>query len=76
MTATDHRPPTNLTDDAGPTDRGSRRPRLPRGRRTFAAVIVAVLLLLLAGFAGWQAILVQTGRPPYSARLPPPSPLG
>ena len=40
-------------------------PRLPRGRRTAAAVIVAALLLQLAAFAGWQAILAQAGRPPY-----------
>jgi hypothetical protein len=40
-------------------------PRLPRGRQTVAAVIVAVVLLLLAAFVGWQAILVQAGRPPY-----------
>lgn len=39
-------------------------PRLPRGRRTVAAVIVATGLLLLAGFAAWQAILVQLGRQP------------
>ena len=50
-------------------------PRLARGRRTLAAVIVAVVLLLLAGYAAWQAIVVQTGRRPYpdagavSARL-------
>ena len=36
-----------------------------RGRRTVAAVIVAVVLLLLAGYAAWQAILVQTGQRPY-----------
>lgn len=39
--------------------------RPARGRRTGAAVVVAVLLLLLAGFAVWQAVLVQLGRPPF-----------
>ena len=41
------------------------QPRFPRGRRTTAAVIVAIMLLLLAGYAAWQAILVQLGRQPY-----------
>ncbi|WP_395727815.1 DUF6286 domain-containing protein [Nakamurella sp.] len=35
-----------------------------RGRRTVAAVVVAVLLFLLAGFAVWQAVLLQLGRRP------------
>jgi hypothetical protein len=39
--------------------------RLPRGRRTVAAVLVALVLLLLAGFAAWQAIIVQLGQRPY-----------
>jgi len=39
--------------------------RPARGRRTVAAVVVAGLLLLLAGFAVWQAVLVQLGRQPY-----------
>ena len=39
--------------------------RPARGRRTVAAVVVAGLLLLLAGFAVWQAVLVQLGRHPY-----------
>ena len=39
-------------------------PRLPRGRRTAAAVLVAIVGLLLAGYAAWQAALVQSGRPP------------
>lgn len=60
MTATD----LTKTNLAGSAQAGM-APRLPRGRRTVAAVIVAALLLLLAAFAGWQAILVQTGRPPY-----------
>lgn len=38
--------------------------RPARGRRTAAAVMVAVLLLLAAGFAVWQAVLVQLGRRP------------
>lgn len=61
-----------MTTTAAPTaiDSGYRAgtgsaPRLPRGRRTVAAIIVAVLLLLLAVFAGWQAILVQLSRQPY-----------
>jgi len=40
-------------------------PGLPRGRRSVAAVVVAVLLLLLAGYTAWQAVLVQLGRQPY-----------
>ena len=40
-------------------------PRLPRGRRTVSAVIVAILLLVLGALVAWQAILVQTGREPY-----------
>jgi hypothetical protein len=46
-----------------PVDSGA-APRLPRGRRTGAAVAVAIVALLLAGYAAWQAILVQTGRRP------------
>jgi Family of unknown function (DUF6286) len=40
-------------------------PRLPRGRRTVSAVIVATVLLVLGALVAWQAILVQTGREPY-----------
>lgn len=43
---------------------GGPMPRLPRGRRTVAAVLVALVLLLLAGFAAWQAVLVQAGQQP------------
>lgn len=38
--------------------------RPARGRRTVAAVVVAVLVFLLAGFAVWQAVLVQLGGRP------------
>ena len=41
------------------------QPRLPRGRRTVSAVIVATVLLVLGALVAWQAILVQTGRQPY-----------
>lgn len=49
-----------------PASGGSARPtRLPRGRRTAAAVIAATLLLIVAGLVAWQAILVQAGRGTY-----------
>lgn len=56
---------TALAADQNAPSTGGAAPRLPRGRRTVAAVIVAVLLLLLAGYAAWQAILVQLGKPTY-----------
>lgn len=45
--------------------RTARPPQLPRGSRTVAAVFVATLLLLTAGFVAWQAILIQTGQNLY-----------
>lgn len=45
--------------------RAASPPRLPRGSRTVAAVIVATVLLLTAGFIAWQAILIQTGQNLY-----------
>lgn len=44
---------------------GAATARPARGRRTAAVTVVALLLLLVAGFAVWQAVLVQLGRPPY-----------
>ena len=80
MTATDlARPPSRgnptKTGRTGSGHSGS-APRLPRGRRTVAAVIVAVVLLLLAGvrrLAGHPG----PGRPATLLRsMPRPSPLG
>lgn len=57
-----------MSTDPRPVSSPSRAPaataRPARGRRTVAAVVVAVLLLALAGFAAWQAVLVQLGRRP------------
>lgn len=63
-----------MSTTAVPTSSGSRpgtftgppraAARPSRGRRTVAAVVVAVLLLVVAGFAAWQAVLVQLGRQP------------
>lgn len=59
-------PPTvpTVTTSSSPTT-PPRPSRLPRGRRTVSAVIVATLLLIVAVVVAWQAILVQTGRELY-----------
>ncbi len=59
-------PPTvpTVTTSSSPTT-APRPSRLPRGRRTVSAVIVATLLLIVAVVVAWQAILVQTGRELY-----------
>lgn len=54
--------PAELKTSSGAPAAVTARPA--RGRRTVAAVVVAVLLFALAGFAVWQAVLVQLGRQP------------
>jgi len=63
------RPPAGTSPDSPAARPGAtyppNPPRLPRGRRTVSAVVVALLLLVLGALVAWQAILVQTGRQPY-----------